>query len=234
MKMKSKIRVVSVALLLVISLILVGGCAPGVPGKLEPPNVTVAGVYPLNLDSNSVTYNLVFSISNPNSVMVVMDNLEYNISTQYTTILDEVETMVLARAQLLDDVYIPANTEVRVSNAFSVALGTVIGEVYMAKGADALLYLPEGMQKLIASGQMDAASATGMVSVGAIACMFPLWKLIGAARQAIDPNLDTYLELAVWDPAPEGPPLWTVKGTASFFSAAGPAEVEFEDQWQAG
>ena len=234
MKMKSKIRVVSLALLLVISLILVGGCAPGVPGKLEPPNVTVAGVYPLNLDSNSVTYNLVFSISNPNSVMVVMDNLEYNISTQYTTPLDEVETMVLARAQLVDDVYIPANAEVRVTNAFSVALGTVIGEVYMAKGADALLYLPEGMQKLIASGQMDPASATGMVSVGAIAAMFPLWKLIGASRQAIDPNLDTYLELSVWDVSAPGPPLWTVKGTASFLSAAGPVEVEFEDQWQAG
>jgi hypothetical protein len=232
MRRKSKIRVVSIALLLVISLILVSGCAPGAPGKIDvPPEVKIAGVYPLDLGSGGVTYNLVFSVSNPNSAMVVMDTLEYNISTQYTTILDEVETIVLARAQILDDVYVPANTEVRVTNAFAVALGTVIGEVYMAKGADALLYLPQSMQDLIASGQMDEASASGMVSVGAIAAMFPLWKLLGAGRPPIDPNLDTYLELGVWDVSAEGPPLWTVKGTASFLP--GSVTVEFEDQWQA-
>mgnify|MGYP001098699792 CR=1 FL=1 len=228
--MKQKVRVISVVLLLIISLILVSGCAPK---ELEPPEVKIDGVYPLQLGAGSIDYEVVLSISNPNSVMVVLDTLEWNISTQYTTILDETETSVLARRLLLDDVYIPANTEVKVTSAFAVGLATVIGEVYMAKGADALKYLPQSMQDIIKSGQMDPNTAAKMVQVGAIACMFPLWKLVGASRPPIDPNLDTYLELGVWEPSAEGPPLWTVKGTASFLSAAGPAEVEFESQWQA-
>lgn len=230
--MKLKVRVVSIALLIVLSLVLVSGCAPGVPGELKPPEVTLAGVYPLQLGAGSIDYEVVFSISNPNSVMVVLDTLEWNVSTKYTTILGEEKTSVLARRLLLDDVYIPANTEVKVTSAFAVALGTVIGEVYMELGSDALKYLPQSMQDLITSGQMAPDQAAGMVQVGAIAAMFPLWKLIGASRPPIDPQLDTYLELSVWDAAAEGPPLWTGQGTASFLSAAGPAEVEFQSQWQ--
>ena len=231
--MKWKVRVISVALSIVLSLALLCGCAPGVPGKLEPCEVKVDGVYPLQLGAGSIDYEVVFSIHNPNSVMVILDTLEWNISTQYTTILDEVKTSVLARKLLLDDVYIPANTEVKVTSAFAVGLATVIGEVYMELGSDALKYLPQTMQDLISSGQMDSESAAGMVQVGAIAAMFPLWKLVGASRPPIDPNLDTYLELSVWDVSPQGPPLWTVSGTASFLSAAGPSEIEFEDQWKA-
>jgi hypothetical protein len=227
--MKLKVRVISVALSIILSLILLSGCAPK---ELEPPKVNVAGVYPLQLGAGSIDYEVVFSISNPNSVMVVLDTLEWNISTQYTTILGEEKTSVLARRLLLDDVYIPANTDVKVTSAFAVALATVIGEVYMELGADALKYLPQTMQVLISSGQMDPETAANLVPVGAIACMFPLWKLLGAERPPIDPSLDTYLELSVWDPAAEGPPLWTVQGTASFLSAAGPAEIEFESQWQ--
>ena len=231
--MKWKVRVISVALSIILSLALLCGCAPGVPGKLEPCEIKVDGVYPLQLGAGSIDYEVVFSIYNPNSVMVVLDTLEWNISTQYVTILDEVETAVLARRLLLDDVYIPANTEVKVTSAFAVALATVIGEVFMDKGADALKYLPQTFQDLISTGQMDPETAAQLVPVGAIACMFSLWKLVGASRPPIDPNLDTYLELSVWDVSPEGPPLWTVAGTASLLSAAGPLEVEFESQWQA-
>jgi hypothetical protein len=95
-----------------------------------------------------------------------------------------------------------------------------------------LKYLPKSMQDLISSGQMDPETAANLVPVGAIACMFPLWKLVGASQPPIDPSLDTYLELSVWDVSAEGPPLWTVQGTASFLSTAGPAEVEFDSQWQ--
>ena len=231
--MKWKIRVVSVALSIILSLALLCGCAPGVPSELKPCEVKVDGVYPLQLGSGSVDYEVVFSVYNPNPIMVVLDTLEWNISTDYVTILDEVETAVLARRLLLDDVYIPANKEVKVTSAFAVGLGTVIGEVFMAKGSDCLLYLPQTMQDLINSGQMDPESAAGMVSVGAIAEMFPLWKLVGASRPPIDPNLDTFLELSVWDVSAEGPPLWTATGTASFLSAAGPLEQEFSSQWQA-
>lgn len=227
--MKLNIRVISVAMLLVLSLILVSGCAPS---ELKAPEVKVAGVYPLQLGAGSIDYEVVFSVYNPNSVMVALDTLEWNISTKYTTILGEEKTSVLARRLLLDDVYIPANTEVKVTSAFAVALATVIGEVYMELGSDALKYLPQSMQDLISSGQMPPDQASGMVQVGAIAAMFPLWKLLGASRPPINPNLDTYLELAVWEPASAGPPLWTATGTASFRSDAGPAEVEFESQWQ--
>jgi hypothetical protein len=227
--MKLKVRVISVALSIILSLILLSGCAPS---ALEPPDVEVAGVYPLQLGAGSIDYEVVFSISNPNSVMVVLDTLDWNISTKYTTILGEEKTSVLARRLLLDDVYIPANTEVKVTSAFAVALETVIGEVYMELGADALKYLPKSMQDLISSGQMDPETAANLVPVGAIACMFPLWKLVGASQPPIDPSLDTYLELSVWDVSAEGPPLWTVQGTASFLSTAGPAEVEFDSQWQ--
>jgi len=231
--MKWKIRVVSVALSIILSLALLCSCAPGVPSELKPLEVKVDGVYPLQLGAGSIDYEVVFSIYNPNPIMVVLDTLEWNISTDYVTILDEVETAVLARRLLLDDVYIPANTEVKVTSAFAVALATVIGEVFMAKGSDALKYLPETFQELISTGQMDPESAAQLVPVGAIACMFSLWKLVGASRPPIDPNLDTYLELVVWDGSPEGPPLWTVSGTASFLSAAGPMDQEFSSQWQA-
>ncbi len=231
--MKWKVRVVSVVLSIVLSLALLCGCAPGVPSKLESPEVKVDGVYPLQLGAESVAYEVVFSIHNPNPIMVVLDTLEWNISTNYTTILDEAKTAVLARKLVLDNVYIPANTEVKVTSAFAVALESEIGEVYMALGADALKYLPETMQNLISSGQMDPDMAANLVPVGAIAAMFPLWKLIGANRPPIDPTLDTYLELSVWDVSPDGPPLWTVNGTASFLSDAGPSEVDFHSQWQA-
>lgn len=227
--MKLRIGSIGIVLLLVVSLILASGCAPK---EIKPPEIKVAGVYPLQLGSGSVDYEVVFSIYNPNSVMLVLDTLEWNISTKYKTILDEERTAVLARRLLLDDVYIPANSEVKVTSAFAVALSTVIGEVYMELGANALKYLPESMQKLIREGQMPPDQASGMVSVGAIACMFPLWKLIGASRPPINPNLDTYLELAVWEPAASGPPLWTVEGTASFFSEAGSVDVPFSLQWQ--
>lgn len=227
--MKLRIGALGMVLLVLVSLIVTGGCAPK---EMTPPQIKISGVYPLQLGSGSVDYEVVFSIYNPNSFMVVLDTLEWNISTKYKTILDEERTAVLARRLLLDDVYIPANTEVKVTSAFAVALSTVIGEVYMELGADALKYLPESMQKLIKEGQMPPDQASGMVSVGAIACMFPLWKLIGASRPPINPNLDTYLELAVWEPAASGPPLWTVEGTASFLSEAGTVEVPFELQWQ--
>jgi hypothetical protein len=231
--MKWKVRVISVALSIILSLALLCSCAPGVPRELQPCEVKIDGVYPLQLGAGGIDYEVVFSIYNPNSVMVVLDTLEWNISTQYVTILDEVETAVLARRLLLDDVYIPANTEVKVTSAFAVALATVIGEVFMAKGADALKYLPQTFQDLISTGQMDPETAAQLVPVGAIACMFSLWKLVGASRPPIDPNLDTYLELSVWDVSPEGPPLWTVAGTATFLGAKEPSVIEFTDQWQA-
>jgi hypothetical protein len=231
--MKGKVRIFSIALSIILSLVLLSACAPGVPKELKAPEVKIDGVYPLQLGAGSIDYEVVFSINNPNPIMVVLDTLEWNISTDYTTILDETKTAVLARRLLLDDVYIPANTEVKVTSAFAVGLATEIGEVYMELGADALKYLPQTMQDLINSGQMDAETAANLVPVGAIACMFPLWKLVGAERPPIDPTLDTYLELSVWDVSPDGPPLWTVAGTASFLSAAGPSEVEFQDQWQA-
>ena len=230
--MKWNIRVVSVALVLLMSFLLVGGCAPGVPKELKAPEITIAGVYPLQLGAGSIDYEVVFNVKNPNSVMVVLDTLEWNISTDYKTILDEDKSMVLGRRQLLNDVYIPANTSVQIPSAFAVALGTVIGEVYMAIGSGALAYLPKTMQELISTGQMDPASAAGMVSVGAIAQMFPLWKLLGASRPPINVNLDTYLEMSVWDASPAGPPSWTAQGTASFLSAAGPLDVTFSDQWK--
>jgi hypothetical protein len=231
--MKWKIRVVSVALSIILSLALLCGCAPGVPSELKPCEVKVDGVYPLQLGAGSIDYEVVFSIYNPNPIMVVLDTLEWNISTDYVTILDEVETAVLARRLLLDDVYIPANTEVKVTSAFAVAMATVIGEVFMEKGSDCLLYLPQSFQDLISSGQMPPDQAAAVVPVGAIACMFSLWKLVGASRPPIDPNMDPYLELVVWDGSAEGPPLWTVTGTASFLSAAGSKEQEFSSQWQA-
>ena len=228
-KLELRAKVIGIALLLVIGLVLASGCAPK---EIKSPEIKVSGVYPLQLGAGSVDYEVVFSIYNPNSVMITLDTLEWNISTKYKTILNEERTAVLARRLLLDDVYIPANTEVKVTSAFAVALSTVIGEVYMELGADALKYLPESMQKLIREGQMPPDQASGMVSVGAIACMFPLWKLIGASRPPINPNLDTYLELAVWEPAASGPPLWTVQGTASFLTEAGVVEVPFELRWQ--
>ena len=231
--MKWKVRVISIALSIVLSLALLCGCAPGVPSELKPLEVKVDGVYPLQLGAGGIDYEVVFSIYNPNPIMVVLDTLEWNIATDYVTILDETEHAVLARRLLLDDVYVPANTEVKVTSAFAVTLATVIGEVFMAKGSDCLLYLPQSFQDRITTGQMDPESAAAVVPVGAIACMFSLWKLVGASRPPIDPNLDTYLELVVWDGSPEGPPLWTVTGTASFLSAAGSLEIPFESQWKA-
>jgi len=225
----ARIGAMGIALVLLLTMMLPTGCAPQ---EIKPPQVKVSGVYPLQLGAGSVDYEVVFSIYNPNPFMVVLDSLEWNISTTYKTILDEERTAVLARRLLLDDVYIPANTEVKVTSAFAVGLATVIGEVYMELGADALKYLPQSMQKLIKEGQMPPDQAAGMVSVGAIACMFPLWKLIGASRPPINPQLDTYLELSVWEPAESGPPLWTVQGKASFLSDAGPTEVEFQSQWR--
>jgi len=231
--MKWKVRVVSLALSIILSLALVVGCAPGVPSELKPCEIKIDGVYPLQLGAGSIDYEVVFSIYNPNPIMVVLDTLEWNISTDYMTILDEQRTAVLARRLLLDDVYIPAETEVKVTSAFAVALGTVIGEVFMELGAEGLKYLPQTMQDLIETGQMDPESAAGMVQVGAIAAMFPLWKLVGASRPPINESLDPYLELVVWEPASAGPPIWTASGTASFLSAAGSLEVEFQDQWHA-
>jgi len=231
--MKSKVRVISILLVLLISAVLLSACGQAVPKDLQAPTVELAGVYPMDLGSGGFSYNQVFSITNPNPIMVVMDTLQYSTSVDYVTLLDEPKTGVLAKAQLLDDVYVPANTEVRVSSAFAVALGSVIGEAYMAGGADNIKYLPQSMQELIASGQMDAESASGMVSVGAIAAIFPLWKICGASRPPIDPNLDTYLEMVVWDGAAEGPPAFKCEGTATFTSAAGSVEVPFTTQWQA-
>jgi len=233
--MKSNFRVLVISLLLIVSLLLVSACGPSIPKELQDPEVKLVGVYPLELGSGSFTYNLVFGITNPNTIMISMDTLQYRISVDYSPDIedfpDEVTTAVLAQAQLLDDVYIPPGMEVRVTSAFSVPLGSAIGEAFMAKGADNLKYLPQSMQDLIASGQMDEASVSGMVSVGAIAGVFSMWKLVGGSRQSISPDVDLMLE-AAWDAAPDGPLVFTANGSASFSSVAGPAEIEFTSQWE--
>ena len=218
--MRSKIGVTCIAILLILSLVVVSACGPSVPKEIEPCGIKLAGVYPLFLGQESVTYNLVFAVSNPNAIEVVLDTLEFRVS---------VEGQVLAQAQLLDDVYIPANKEVRITSAFTAPLASLVGEAFMSGGAEHITLLPKPMQEAIKSGEMDATSGVGLAAM--ISCL-PLWKTLGAGLPIPDPAMELFFTM-LWDEIPEKDPLFVVAGSASFLSAAGASEIEFESQWQA-
>ena len=147
-----KLLIVMVALLIAGS-VGAAGCAGG-EAELQTCTVELADVYPLFGGKESVTLAAVFDINNPNDFEVILDTLEYTIAA--TT-----DEKVVAAAQLADDVYIPAGTEVRVTSAFTIPVSNLIGELMMGAG------LPQAK---------------------AVPAAMPTWKLLGG--QLLDPRME--------------------------------------------
>ena len=98
--MEAKKRISNVCLAIIVIMVLGIGCAPAKPPeKLEPCEIKLVEVYPLFQGEESIVYNAVFSITNPNLIDVTVDRFEYSISVADTKI---------AAIQLSDDFYTPA------------------------------------------------------------------------------------------------------------------------------
>ena len=223
--MKSKIRTLSIALILVVSLVLVSGCTPSVqqPQQVDPCKVELAGVDVLFVGKDSCSFNQVFSISNPNSIDVVLENFEYRTS---------VGDQVIALGNLNNNVYIPANKEVKISAPFIVVFGALVGKSFMDKGMENVALLPESMQGALASGQVPEAQAQGMVQLAAMLEVMPLWKSLGGKLSIPIPDMAPLLQ-GVWDAAPEETAVFVAEGEALISSTAGELEFGYLTQWQA-
>ena len=235
-KMRARILVLNISLLL-ISFAITSGCTVLIPREIEPCEVKVDGVYPLLLGKESVTYNLIFNISNPNSVEMILDTLNYSTTIDGNT---------LAWTLITDDVYIPANKEVKLTSAFSVSIANLISESYLSHGEENLELFPPSYGERyggITSSKPKLsyqAQQEGIMQLAAFLSVIPLWKTLQG--QLPEPSAaETYLwglpeETVVknaWDAAPKKEPLFEVEGIASFRSVAGTQELELQSQWQA-
>jgi len=119
-----KVFVVAMALLLVASMGAISQEARAVP-EVQPVKIELVSVYPDFAGKESITFSPVFSIYNPNDFEVTLDTLEYWLSA---------EGKLIAAVQLTDDVYIPANTEIRLKDSVTVGIEGLIGEKVFAEG----------------------------------------------------------------------------------------------------
>ncbi len=230
--MRAKILILNVSLLL-ISFAMTSGCTFLIPREIEPCEVTVDGVYPLFLGKESVTYNLIFNISNPNSVEMILDTLEYSTTVDGNT---------LAWTLITDYVYIPAGKEVKLTSAFSVSIANLIREAYLSHSEENLELLPPTHGRISSSKPERSyqAEEEGTLQLAAFLSVIPLWKTLkGQLPESSEDemylwgfSIETVVENA-WDAAPKKEPLFEVEGIASFRSVAGTQELEFQSQWQA-
>lgn len=166
--MTATILFLSISLLL-FSFAMTSGCTLMIPREIEPCEVTVDGVYPLFLGKESVTYNLIFGISNPNSVETILDTLEYGTAADGNT---------LAWTQITDDVYIPAGKEVKLTSAFSMSIANLICEAYLSHSEENLELLPPSHGRISSSKPVRSyqAEQEGMLQLAAFLSVIPLWK----------------------------------------------------------
>lgn len=135
----------ALTVLLIISILVIGGLGAMSCSKTELQGVEVEldDISPIFGGKESIALNIVFSLYNPNDYQVTLDELYYDIRTEDTK---------LAEAHLSDDVYLPAETTVKVSSACVVTFANMVGELMIVYG----------------KSQMEATMA-----------VLPIWKGLG-------------------------------------------------------
>ena len=95
------------------------GCAAAPPEEAEllPCEAELAGIYPLFSGKESVSKTVVLAISNPNEYEVAIDSLGFILVGNGA---------LLGGTQITDDIYIPANTEVRIETTTTVGFSDII------------------------------------------------------------------------------------------------------------
>ncbi len=112
--MRKVIAIVMVVILLGVGLAAVG-CQPQV--EIKPCSVALVGVSPVYLGGESITMELLFKVKNPNTVAATLNGLPYTLAVNGTCI---------GTRGFPDSIYIPAGTEVIVSNAFVIAMPNLV------------------------------------------------------------------------------------------------------------
>ena len=219
--MKKVLAIGMVVVILVTMVVVMAGCAPS-SQKLEPCKVELVQVYPIFQGKESVSYESVFSISNPNAFIVTLDTFECTIS---------VEGQVLAALQYADDVYIPGESKGRVRGAFTVPFMNLVVPALTGNGTLTKL-LPEDLQKAIEAKALPTQQVQGLLQLAAMAKVLPMWKSLGGGLAIPSPEAKPLLE-AVWESAPEKKPLFEAQGEGYLVSAGGSLEFEYKTKWQA-
>jgi len=119
-----RVFAVAMMLLLVVSMGAISQETRAIP-QIQPVKIELVSVYPDFAGKESITFSPVFSIYNPNNFEVTVDTLEYWLSA---------EGKLIAAVQLTDDIYVPANTHVRLKDSVTVGIEGLIGEKVFAEG----------------------------------------------------------------------------------------------------
>ena len=129
----------SLIVLLIISVLasgsLVGtGCSS--EAELEGVDVELEEVLVLYGGSASVTTTRVFSFYNPNDYEVTLDKFSYSIMA---------DGLEIGQVQVRNDVYLPADTTVNVSDSGVVTFGGMVGDLMIPSGKDQMTAIMEAL-----------------------------------------------------------------------------------------
>ena len=122
----NKITITLVPLVAAVSL-LFGGCAaaPVEEAELQPCEVKLDGIYPMFSGKESVSKAVVLAISNPNDYEVAIDSLGFILIGS---------SAMLGGTQITHDIYIPANTEVKIETVTCVGFADIIAFIMGGEG----------------------------------------------------------------------------------------------------
>ena len=123
--------------------------------------IELAGIEQVFVGKESATVDVVFRISNPNTFMVTLDELNY---TLY------VDGNITSTTGLFEDRYIPAKTDLNLRDGFTIPIQDFAGNFIMqgksmqeAMGAAGAVWenIGKGMAKWRVAGEMDIGSKLG-------------------------------------------------------------------------
>ena len=120
-----KVLMTLVSVVVLVSLLLCG-CAPAAEeaAPLSACTVDISGIYPVFGGKESVTKSIVYTVSNPNNYEVTINTMEYMLTA---------DGRPVGAVQITDDMYIPANTEIKVERTFNVGFQAIIVQFFLGE-----------------------------------------------------------------------------------------------------
>ena len=111
---------------LVLVSLLVCGCAPAAEeaAPLQACTVGIDGIYTGFGGKESTLKTVVFTISNPNDYEVTVNTMEYMLTA---------DGRPVGATQITDNIYIPANTEIKMERGFVVGFQNIIVQFFLGE-----------------------------------------------------------------------------------------------------